>query len=399
MGRVTDALGLTDTGAAKDLASQSQAASRQVLERLDKVNLPDIEKMMLALEYPELVGELTAETLGPSELGEVKFDPRMREEQQMALEALSQRGREGMTDEDRIIYREFMDQAGAEEQAKRANIMADMDRRGMADSGTSLAAQLSAGQGAAQAKAQQGAQMARASLEAKRNALAQSGQMAGQMGQQQFEQDSQAARAKDVIGQFNLSNRQNIAQANLAQKQRVAEGAQGIRNQQQMFNKQLNQQQFENEMRKAGAAGTALSNQSAALAQMAGQQSAANQAVIGGLIQGGAAAFGASDKDVKKDIKEPSNKEIGQNLQKLLDSIEPYLYKYKDAKKHGKGDKGEFLGVMAQDLEKSEIGKESVFEDADGVKNVDYAKLMGAQLAATKNVLSRIEALEKKLKG
>lgn len=396
--KVTDAVGLTDTAAAKGYAEQSAAAMREAAKRLENVNLPDIEKMKLILEAPTLVGELTAQELGRTELEGISLDPRLREAQFAALEQMSKRGAEGMTEEDRIVFRQFMDQAAAEDKSRTANIIAGMEQRGMADSGTSLAAQLQQQQANFQAAQQKAAQMYLASQQAKQNALMQTAQAAGQMEQQQFGRQSQVISAQEVINQFNAANRQNVAQQNLGQRQRIAEQASAIRNQEQMFNKNLAQQQFENEMRKAGGLSQASTNMAQMYAGQAQAQAAANQAVTGALIEGGAkvGAKFASDIRSKEDIKEASPKQIKGELDKLLSKLEPYMYKYKNQEKHGKGKR---LGIMAQDLEKSEIGQDMVGEDSEGIKNVDIGQVATSALAAAKNLMDRVESLEKKSKG
>jgi len=292
-----------------------------------------------------------------------------------------------------------MDKSGAEQKSDLANIQAGMQQRGMADSGTSLAAQLQAQQASALAAQQQSAQMAQASIQAKQNALAQAAQAAGQMEQQQFGRQSQVKSAQDVINQFNAANRQNVAGQNLGQRQRISEQGSALRNQEQMFNKNLQQQQFENEMRKAGGLSQASSNMAQMFAGQAQAQAAANQATMGSLISGGAtlaaAGMKASDKEVKKDIKNASPKEIKGELNKLLSKLEPYMYKYKNQEKHGEGRR---LGIMAQDLEKSEAGKDMVANDSEGTKSVDVGQVATSALAAAKDLMDRVEKLEKKSK-
>lgn len=406
----------------------ASASMAEMLKRLDKVQLPDIEKMRLILEEPELVGQLIAETQGPSALEDVQVDPRLKEQQMRALQMLAERGQQGLTEEDRIAYRQMQDQVAADEQARQASIVASMQQAGMADSGTALAAQLSSSQAAAQRQAQQSAQMAQAALQAKREALSQSGQMAGQMGAQEFAQGAQKASAQDAINQFNLMNRMNVQQQNLSEKQRIRDTKTDLSNQQQMYNKGLYQQQFQNEMAKAGAAGNALQNQAQMQQQAAQARSAGRQAAFGGLLQAGATLgaaalmpaaapavmgatsmqgmpsqssfwqsnpYGGSDEELKKDISKPENKQIKSELKSLLDKLEPYMYNYKDPKKEGEGRR---LGVMAQDLEKSSMGKEMVMEDQEGSKRIDLNKVASAALAASSNLIDRVEKLEKKLK-
>lgn len=388
--KVTDAVGLTDTGAAKGYAEQSAAAMAQVLKRLDAVGLPDTEKMKILLEMPEFAGMLEAEQLGPAAEEQIQVDPRLKEAQMQALEMLAQRGKQGLTEEDKLSFKDLQQQVGAQEQARQTGILRQMAERGTLDSGAQLAAQLSSSQAASDQAAKNANELAKTSLEAKRNAMMQQAQAASGIRSQDYQQEQNLAQARNAIQQFNTQNRQNVAASNLSTKQRLGEQQSGLRNQEQMYNKQLDQQKFENELRKAGAAGSALQNQAGMFANQAAQQSAANQQVIGGLIQGGA-MMAASDKNVKKEIKPAMSSKIKQ----MIDEVKPYSYEYKEPKKHGEGER---VGVMAQDLEKSELGKEVVKESSDGTKMIDYGKMAGTQLAATSNLMSRVEKLESMLK-
>lgn len=86
------------------------------------------------------------------------------------------------------------------------------------------------------------------------------------------------------------------------------------------------------------------------------------------LDQGITAAAMFSDRRMKKDIREASPDEIAE-LQSVLKA---YVYKYKD-ESFGSS---EHVGVMAQDLEKTRLGKLAVVEDENGNKMVSYAKLI-----------------------
>lgn len=102
-----------------------------------------------------------------------------------------------------------------------------------------------------------------------------------------------------------------------------------------------------------------------------------------------AASFAAmaSDERVKHKIKEA-------DLSSLYDKLAPYEYEYKDTSIEGTSP-GKHVSVMAQDLEKSEIGKRAVFDSEEGHKMVDYAKLLPAQVAATAWLAKRVAKLEK----
>lgn len=123
-----------------------------------------------------------------------------------------------------------------------------------------------------------------------------------------------------------------------------------------------------------------LSRNQAANAQRAGVINAITG--IAGGVGGGLIA--RSDENSKKNIK-PESGEVNE----LLESIEPYAYEYKNK---SDGD-GEFLSPMAQDLEKSEIGKSMVIDTPNG-KVVDYGKGFGAIMAIQSALNKRLKNLE-----
>lgn len=125
--------------------------------------------------------------------------------------------------------------------------------------------------------------------------------------------------------------------------------------------------------------------------QIQAQEKASRRQLVGGII-GGAAQAGAaaaSDERVKKEIK-PAHKEI----RSFLDSLGVHSYKYKDDEKPLRG-KDRYVSAMAQELEKTEIGKSMVKDTKDG-KVVDYGKGFGTMLAAQADLHQRLKQLEKK---
>lgn len=106
------------------------------------------------------------------------------------------------------------------------------------------------------------------------------------------------------------------------------------------------------------------------------------------LAKGLMAAFG-SDKDIKKDIKPNDAKDF-------LDKLKAYDYNYKNPEKPGQSE-GRKTGVMAQDLEKSKMGKQMVEDTPEG-KMVNMAEGYGAVLAAQANLNKRLKEIESKMK-
>lgn len=95
--------------------------------------------------------------------------------------------------------------------------------------------------------------------------------------------------------------------------------------------------------------------------------------LLGQGAQGATMALMASDERLKTEIT-PINKE---DLEEMKFHLKAFAFKYKD-ELFGKG---EWIGVMAQDLEKSKIGKTLVVEDEQGNKLVDLKKVMSLFLA------------------
>lgn len=119
------------------------------------------------------------------------------------------------------------------------------------------------------------------------------------------------------------------------------------------------------------------------------QKVAGGIAAIPGL--GGAAkvAGGAlSDERLKTDIK-PGRK----SLHEFLENAGVHQYRYKNPN-HGEG---KYVSPMAQELEKSKIGKHMVMETPVG-KMVDYGRGFGSLLAAAADMHERIKKLEGKRK-
>ena len=104
----------------------------------------------------------------------------------------------------------------------------------------------------------------------------------------------------------------------------------------------------------------------------------------------------ASDINAKENIeKRDIGKALaGDRLTDFLNSLDTYNYNYKEPEKHGEGEQ---TSVMAQDLEKSDIGQKAVSEDIEGIKRVDYSKLLPEMLAANVDANKRISELEKAL--
>ena len=386
--KVTGALGLTaDPNAGSGARDAAAASMQEVLKRLDAVDLPDIEKQKLILEAPELLELLSPEQMSDSEFQNIKTNPELLSTQMEALGQMKEMTEAGFAPEDMAKFRSMQRDSGSAEQARQKSILADMAARGAGGSGMELAARLQSSQGSANRAAESGDRLAIAAADARRAALSQAGQMAGNIRGQAFGEQAQKAGAQDAIAQFNTMQRSQANQRNVAERQRMGEQRVALANQQQTYNKGLQQQQFQNKMAKAGAAGGALSNMAqqqmgsaAAQAQGAQAQAAGNRALAT------SAATAMSDERVKENISEANP----SKLKDMMDKLTAYNYDYKDEV----GGEEDQMGVMAQDLEKSELGKEFVNETPEGIKTVDYGKMGSTLAAAVAQLNERLDKLE-----
>jgi len=103
-----------------------------------------------------------------------------------------------------------------------------------------------------------------------------------------------------------------------------------------------------------------------------------------GAAMGGAGIAMMSDRRLKQDIAGADD-----DATQFLRALKAYKYKYKD-EKHGKGEQ---LGIMAQDLEKTRLGRQAVIETSEG-KAVHGAKLAGALAAAAASLDKRLSKVE-----
>lgn len=317
---ITDTLGLTDSKAGQRAANAANAYQQQVLDRLDRVELPDIDEMMIELEGLVSQGIISPEDIPTylqqaSAMNGISTDPRMREAQFDALASLqdiSDQG--GFTGIDRANLGRIATEEGTRSRGARDAILQNMEARGMGGSGASLLAQLQNAQDSASREYQRDLDVSAMAQQRALESLMQAGQMGGQMQAQDFNQQAQIAQQNDAISRFNAQNQQNVAAQNvgtrnlaqaqnLQERQRIADANMGTRNQQQQYNKGLPQQQFSNAMAKAGAAGGALSQMGSNV--MSGQMgdSANKQNLMGGLLNVGGLLGAAAIKSGKDDDK------------------------------------------------------------------------------------------------
>lgn len=286
-GAATIGSSLIAANQAKQGTKAAQNAAQQAAATIGAVNVPDIEQMKLVLDQYRQAGEYRPDLEQAIELAEsamenVETNPELAQQQLAMVQQMGEIAEGGLTEADQAAAREIQRKVAGSDMARRKAILNDMAQRGVLGSGMELAAQLQGAQDSLDQESAASDALTREAMARSLDALRSGSGMASQLRQQDFGEQSAVAQARDAINQFNVQNQQqlqarnvqnkNQAQmANLQAQQAIANANIDLANQQQMHNKNLLQQQFNNQMTKAGA--------------MAGQQQAVGQAAQAGANQ------------------------------------------------------------------------------------------------------------------
>lgn len=276
--------------AGKSEMKEANRLMRDNIARLEAIGIPTIEAQRIALESPELVGLLEAEILEPSRFEEIAMDPRLQAAQMAALEDITGVTEAGGLDaQTRLALEEGLGRVAGAEQARLQQLREDPTL----GQGQRLALQAQAIQGAGQGGRDVALQAAAQAQQARMAALGQQANLASGMQQQQLGLAGQKASAADAIAQFNAQQRMGVQSQNLAARQAIANQAAATRNQQEMYNKGLIQQQFQNEMAKATGVTGQQSQMAGNLQQQAAAAQQAQQAQTGAILGAAGTIAGA----------------------------------------------------------------------------------------------------------
>jgi len=270
---------------AKSLAGsnrlQALGTLAQALNRPPEI--PEIQYLQYARpEEYTLAGTLSPEALSETELRQIVTSPEFRQAQLDVLQRFQEQGEQGLTAIDRAALVDIQNELARQERGQREAILSNMAQRGLAGSGQELASALLAGQESAQRASEEGMRIAAQQQANRQEALARVAQLSGGLEQTDYERAFNAARAQDVINQFNVQNR-NLAQAqNLAARQAIIDANIAQRNRIAQANIDLaNKEKYENiigrPMTQAGLQSQYISGVTGALGGIA--QSQANQAM------------------------------------------------------------------------------------------------------------------------
>jgi hypothetical protein len=124
---------------------------------------------------------------------------------------------------------------------------------------------------------------------------------------------------------------------------------------------------------------------------------ASRREMVGGGASGIASIAAAASDENQKQNKMESSDNSSKVISEFMDALKSYTYEYKKGAKQP-GDKpnpeGEVSGVMAQDLEKSKLGKQMVTNTKNG-KVVDFAQGMAPLFSAIAELNKKVKKLEK----
>lgn len=242
-----------------------------------------------------------------------------------------------------------------------------------------------------------------------------------QSAQQQLGNVAGATRGQDLgyggmqnqMGQFNAAQQNQFGLANAGFQQGANQFNAGAQNQFSLANQQaaIAGQQTKNQFagqllgmgqaadfndvsRRMGLYDAQERSKVRAADMAAGERNRQDAAVAGTIGTMAKVATAASDERVKTDVKSGDAK-----LKSFLSALGTHSYKYKGAAKTSSlGGSGEYVSPMAQELEKTDLGKHMVSEDATGTKIVDYGKGFGAMLASQAMQQREIESLKAALR-
>jgi len=279
-------------------AKAAEAEARRLYEEQRQMwmslGLPDKEASMYALENLTSAGVLVPESekdLGQlqSQMEDIQGDPRLKQAQMDALASIQARS-QGLTPEDLIQIRKTRQDISGQLANQDANIVQNLQQRGMGGSGVELAMRQAGGQRALAQASDDADSLAAMQYNARMQALQQAGAMAGSMGQQEFAQDAQKAAAMDAMSRFNMDNQmgrqqrnvagRNMAQAaNQANEQRIRDANTGFRHDEAKNKANWGQQNFLNQVMKLQGA-TGQTGNFAKLISDSGANKAANETAM-----------------------------------------------------------------------------------------------------------------------
>lgn len=255
--------GITAANQSAAATAAKQAALQQYLD----LNVPDPAQQQLILQQYKQTGQLdpsieTAINQQSTAQNSIAVDPATRAAQMQALSQLSSiTNAQGDDAQEKNQIQQGINQVNANEQGQTGAILQNAAARGVGGSGASLAAELEGAQAGANTASNNAMSAQAQASQRALSALSQQGALATTVHGQDYNQALNAANAEDAINRFNAqgansamaanTTAENQAQAyNVGTAQQVANQNVGVTNQEDLYNNQLIQQQYEDQLQK-----------------------------------------------------------------------------------------------------------------------------------------------------
>lgn len=397
MGLLSKVFGVGKDNGVSGMLAQAEAELRNL-------RAPTAEELTYKLDNLVQRGVITPEQakaylVEHSAYEDIGTDPRLRDAQLGALSSLQEIGTEGgLTAMDRAKVEELASRTGQEERGAREAIVQHAAEQGRGGTPAELAALLANQQGAATRASQQGTDIAAMAQERALQALTQAGALGGQIRSQDFGEKSDVAAARDALAKFNAEHLQsteaaNVAarnaaqERNLAERQRIADTNVDTAGKNKEIAVNAKQTAYDNEMAKRTAIADAIYKRAQDARERSKEKSAFTGNIIGTAGTVGAGYLSKSDER-SKDVSAEK-----PDMDAFLASLKPLSFKYKDPASPGAAP-GENVGVTAQDVEKTPVGKTMVRNTPDG-KMLDMQKGFSVILAGLAALHDKYEQMEK----
>jgi len=257
--------------------AKAQDAFNKAFEQIQSTGAPPALAKELLLKEFQQAGILTPEIeqkidVGISKVSQISEDPSIRDARVNVLNQLQQLGKTGINAEDRVVLNEIREQAQRDAEAKRQQILQNMQARGLAGSGAELAASLQASQSAANEQAAAGDRQAAIASQRALQALLNADQTAASLRGQDFDIAKTKAGAEDAFRTFDVQNqvgqqmrnvnaKNTASQINLANVQDIANKNVGVQHEKEKYRVAVPIQDYQNRLDYAKTMSNAYTNQ------------------------------------------------------------------------------------------------------------------------------------------
>lgn len=207
---------------------ESDKYYKEMMDRLAGIQVPGVEDLTFTPEELQYVGDFSPEelqqyVLQKSEMENVAVDPRLKQEQMKALDRVSQLADQGFSDEDMMGFNIARQQAAGEAEAKQGQILQNMQARGQGGAGAELIARLQSSQDSSNQLSLEQQKQAIAQADARKQALTMLANQSSSMRDQDFGEQSELAKAKDLVNRLNTQNAQDVARTNVGNRNTAGE--------------------------------------------------------------------------------------------------------------------------------------------------------------------------------